>query len=272
MSYVTTRVQRMRIMNTTAMYAFRIALATTLFLVASQHASAQTAADCPFNLDQSSVANSRRATTDGLIFIRYALGLPSTTPPVASASENAALTPAQVAAHMSTNANALDIDGDGKFSAFDAQVIARYLLGFRNAWLVSASIPEDFPKRSGVQALQNFIETGCTGTSDAPDPRVVVWNAMNAQLALGTVAGIDAAKTYMTDTAVGNYTGALTAIIADLPAVVASYSPIIPRQVSSDYAEYWVSRPLAGSVTGERLIHIVTFLRTFDGSWRVDSM
>lgn len=254
------------------MHVTRAALALAILLSLAQSAFGQTAANCPFNVDQSSTANSRRATTDGLIFIRYALNLPNTLPTVAGATENAALVSAQVAAHMSANAATLDIDGDGKFTTFDAQIIARYLLGFRNTSLVGASIPEDFPKRSGAQALQNFIETGCTGTSDAPDPRVLAWNAMNAQLALGTAAGIDTAKAYMTDTAVGNYTAALTAIIADLAAVVASYSPIIPRQVGSDYAEYWVSRPLAGSVTGERLIHVVTFLRTFDGSWRVDSM
>jgi hypothetical protein len=100
-------------------------------VISSAFAYAQTAENCPFNIDQSSAANSRRATTDGLIFIRYALNLPNTLPPVDSATENASLTSAQVAAHMSANAAALDIDGDGAFTPFDARIIARYLLGFR---------------------------------------------------------------------------------------------------------------------------------------------
>jgi hypothetical protein len=241
-------------------------------VVWSAFAHAQTAADCPFNVDQSSAANSRRATTDGLIFIRYALNLPTTTPSVTNATENATLTPAQVASHVATNATALDIDGDGKFTTFDAQIIARYLLGFRNATLSSRLTAPEFAKRFGGASFQSYIDGGCNPANDPADPRIAVWNAMNAQLALGTVAGINGAKQYMTEIAVDNYTPALNAIVSELPTVVASYSPIVPRVVGGDYAEYWVSRPLAGSVTGERLIHIVTFLRTKDDIWRVDSM
>jgi hypothetical protein len=241
-------------------------------VVWSAFAYAQTAADCPFNVDQSSAANSRRATTDGLIFIRYALNLPSTAPPVGGATENASLTGAQVASHMSANATALDIDGDGKFTTFDAQIIARYLLGFRGGALLGTQEQPDFAKRYGVSALASYIDGGCNPANDPADPRIAVWNAMNAQLALGTVAGIDGAKQYITDTAVENYTLALNAIVSELPTVVASYSPIIPRVVRGDYAEYWVSRPLPGSITGEREVFTITFLRMFDGSWRVESM
>lgn len=227
---------------------------------------------CPFNIDQSSAANSTRATTDGLLFLRYALGLPAVTPPVANATENASLTPAQVGTFVATNLSQLDIDGDGKFTIFDAQVIARYLMGFRGAPLTYGLSQLDFSARYGSAALQNFIDNGCSGLNDLADPRVVVWNAMNTQLALGTTAGVNNALQYMTETAVDKYTAALTAIKTDLPAVVASYSQIVPRVVGSDYAEYWVSRPLVGGGPGDRLIYPVTFLRVSDGSWRVDAM
>jgi hypothetical protein len=250
----------------------RLLAFTFVPIVWSAFAHAQSAADCPFNVDQSSAANSRRATTDGLIFIRYALNLPSTTPPVGGATENPSLTSAQVTAHMSTNAAALDIDGDGRFTAFDAQIIARYLLGFRGGALLGTLEQPDFAKRYGVSALASYIDGGCNPANDPIDPRIAVWNAMNAQLALGTVAGIDGAKQYMTDTAVANYTDMLTAMVSTLPAVVASYSVIIPRQVGSDYAEYWVSRPLVGGTVGERLVHPITFVKTSDGSWRIDGM
>lgn len=232
---------------------------------------AATAADCPFNIDQSA-ADTRRGTTDGLLFIRYALSLPSASPSATNATENAALTSAQIDAHMSAHANALDIDGDGAFTRFDAQIIARYLLGFRGTALAGDLDAPKFAKRYGSAAFQQYIDSGCNSANDPADPRMAVWNAMNAQLALGTSAGIDQAKTYMTDTAVDSYTPALATIVADLPAIVASYSPIIPRMISGDYAEYWVSRPLLGSGTGERLVHIVTFIRTLDGNWRVDAM
>jgi hypothetical protein len=250
--------------------AMVVAACALIALTCATHLHAQTAANCPFNVDQSSAANSRRATTDGLIFIRYALNLPSVNPPVTSATENATLTSAQVATHMATNAAALDIDGDGKFTTFDAQIIARYLVGFRGTTLAGDLAAPEFAKRFGSAAFQQYIDSGCNSANDPSDPRIAVWNAMNAKLALGTTTGINDAKVYMTDTAVDNYTAALTSIVGDLPAIVASYSPIIPRIVSGDYAEYWVSRPLAGSATGEREIFTVVFLRMGDGGWRVE--
>ncbi len=227
---------------------------------------------CPFNIDQSSAANSTRATTDGLLFLRYALGLPAVTPSVANATENASLTPAQVGTFVATNLNQLDIDGDGRFTIFDAQVIARYLMGFRGAPLTNGLSQLDFSARYGSAALQTFIDNGCTGINDLADPRVAVWNAMNTQLALGTTDGVNSATQYMTETAVDKYTLALAAIKSDLPAAIASYSQIVPRIVGSDYAEYWFSRPLLGGAPSDRLIYPVTFLRVSDGSWRVDAM
>jgi hypothetical protein len=130
----------------------------------------------------------------------------------------------------------------------------------------------DFGKRFGAMALRNYIDGGCTGSNDAPDPRLAVWAAMKAQLALGTAAGINGAKQYMTDTAIANYAPAFVAVMGDLPAVVASYSPIIARQITADYAEYWVSRPVGASTIGARSVYIITFLRTQDGTWRVDAL
>jgi hypothetical protein len=239
---------------------------TTVICASAVHAV------CPFNVDQSSAANSTRATTDGLLFLRYALGLPATTPPITSATENASLTSTQVGTFIDTNKTALDIDGDTKFTIFDAQIIARYLFGFRGERLSDGLTPFDFGARYGGMALQTYIDNGCTGTNDAADPRIAAWNAMNAQLALGTTAGIDAAKAYLTDTGIDNLVPVFVALRTELSAIIASYSQIIPRTVSSEFAEYWVSRPLPGSTTGEREIFTITFLRMFDGSWRVDTM
>ncbi len=247
-------------------------LGMAALVIGNANVFAQSAANCPFNIDQSPAANSRRATTDGLLFIRYALHLPSATPPVTNVTENASLTSAHVAAHMSANAAALDIDGDGRFTPFDAQIIARYLLGYRNSALAGDLAPLDFAKRFGSSAFQQYIEGGCNAANDPADPRIAVWNAMNAKLALGTAAGINDARQYLTDTAIDNYTAALNALVTDLPTILASYSQIIPRTVGDGYAEYWVSRPLPGSTSGQREIFIVTFLLMGDGVWRVESM
>jgi hypothetical protein len=232
-------------------------------------AFAQTAANCPFNVDQSSAANSRRATTDGLIFVRYALGLPSTTPVVANATENAALTSAQVAAHMATNAAALDIDGDGKFSTFDAQIIARYLVGFRGTTLAAGLNENEFAKRYGGTELQSYIETGCNPGAPSTDPRIIVWNAMNTAMLANNPT---TANTYLTEGAKLTVGASLTQLAPTYTAIYNSYSPLIPGVVRGDYAEYWVSRPVLGSTTGERNLFVVIFLQLQDGSWKIDSM
>ncbi len=225
---------------------------------------------CPFNADQQGAAGGA-GTTDGLLFIRYALGLTMGASLTANAAQNNA-TDTTVVNYIVNNKTALDIDGDDAFTAYDAVHIARYLLGFRGAALLGTLTQPDFVKRSGGVALQRFIDGGCTGTNDLADPRVAVWNAMNAQLALGTTAGINGAKQYMTDTAVSNFETAMNAIRTDLPTLVASYSQIISRTVGTDYAEYWVSRPIPGSTSGGREVFVITFLLMFDGTWRVDSM
>lgn len=245
-----------------------IAILSIVFAL-NVNVAAQTAADCPFNIDQSSAANSRRATTDGLLFIRYALNLPSTTPPVSSATENASLTSAQVAAHMTTNAAALDIDGDNVFTVFDAQVIARYLLGFRGVNLVTDLPEREFAKRFAGEEYQQYIDNGCAAVVNA-DPRIQVWNAMNAALVANNAM---LAKTFLTDNGIGNHGSVFDALITEMPTIIASYSELIARYVGGNYAEYWLSRPIAGSTSGERYVHIVIFMRDpGDGQWKIDSM
>ena len=247
-------------------------LIATFFTFAVSVLSVSAHAVCPFNADAQGTV-SGTATTDGLLFIRYALGITSGTALGANATQGGT-PPADIANYIAnpTNAAALDIDGDGKFTPFDAQIIARYLMGFRSDSLSRGLLPPEFAKRFGANSFQSFIESGCTGASDAPDPRIAIWNAMNAQLALGTAAGVTAARVYLTDTAVDNIGPVLSALISDHAAIVASYSVLLPRVVGTDYAEYWVSRPIVGGVAGEREIFIVTFLRSFDGVWRIDSM
>jgi hypothetical protein len=231
--------------------------------------SSSAVALCPFNIDQSSTANSTRATTDGLLFLRYALGLPSTTPPVANATENSSLTSAQVATFIDANKTALDIDGDGKFTIFDAQVIARYITGFRGERLSAGLTTFDFGSRYGGAALQTYIDNGCTGLNDLPDPRVAVWNAMNTAL-VGGNTGL--AKTYLTPNGLANHGPPIDSLTSQMPQIVASYSPLVASLVEDDYAEYIVARPVPGSTTGELQVFIVVFMRAPNGSWLIDAM
>jgi hypothetical protein len=221
---------------------------------------------CPFNADQQGSAVGA-ATTDGLLFIRYALNL-SDAALAANAVQNNA-TAASVATYIQSNAASLDIDGDGKFTTSDATVVARYLLGYRGASLASGLPALEFAKRYGGVALQDYIDNGCTGVDDLPDPRVVVWNSMNAALVAGNVAQ---AKTFLTENGLSNHGPALDALLSQMPAITASYSPLVAKLVVDGYAEYIVSRAVPGSATNEKAVFFVTFLQLPDGTWLIDAM
>jgi hypothetical protein len=226
-------------------------------------------AACPFNPD--GAGNSAgTATTDGLLFIRYALGVTAGAGLGANATQGAAL-PVAIASYIADPINnaAIDIDGDGKFSPSDAMVIARYLFGFRGNALAVGVPTVEFAKRYGGPSQQTYIDNGCTGLNDLPDPRVTVWNAMNAALVAGNAA---TAKTYLTPNGAATAGAAMDALIAGMPTIVGSYSELIAKNVSENYAEYLVVRPVTGSATGEQSLYFVIFVRMPDGTWKIDSL
>lgn len=241
------------------------ALLTCALLLVSVDASAA----CPFSPDGAGAVGGT-ATTDGLLFIRYALGLTSGAALGANATQGGAL-PAAIASYIAdpTNNAALDIDGDGKFSANDAMAIARYLFGFRGDALATGLPAVEFASRYGGPALQTYIDNGCTGLNDLPDPRVVVWNAMNAALVAGNAAQ---AKTYLTPNGLANHGAPMDSLLGQMSSIVSSYSTLVPKAVSGDYAEYLVSRPVPGSVTGDKQLYFVIFLQAPGGIWLIDSM
>jgi hypothetical protein len=57
-------------------------------------------------------------------------------------------------------------------------------------------------------------------------------------------------------------------LLADLPTIVASYSPLQRVSLSPDIGEYAVNR----TIDGEDRIFLVYFLRGVDGVWRIDVM
>ena len=142
---------------------FRTLIVATV-LVAATAASAV----CPFKPDTRGLPGGT-ATTDGLLFLRYALG--------ANATQSGTL-PATVAAYIAANKTALDMDGDTLFTAFDAQIIARYLFGFRNDALTNGLATMPSVKRFGSLALKNYIDAGCTGATDK-DQQAVIFGYLN---------------------------------------------------------------------------------------------
>ncbi len=250
--------------HATGQHRFRGLLACAALLV-----SVDASAVCPFSPDGAGAVGGT-ATTDGLLFIRYALGLTSGAALGANATQGGAL-PAAIASYIAdpTNHAALDIDGDGKFSANDAMAIARYLFGFRGDALATGLPAVEFASRYGGPALQTYIDNGCTGLNDLPDPRVVVWNAMNTALVAGNAAQ---AKAYLTPNGLSNHGAPMDSLLPQMSSIVGSYGALVARVVNGDYAEYLVTRPLPGSSTGERQTFFVTFLQGPDGTWLIDSL
>jgi hypothetical protein len=228
-----------------------------------------THAACPFNADGAG-ATSGTATTDGLLFLRHALGVTAGPALGANATQGSAA-PATIASYIADPANKLllDIDGDGDFTLLDSMFIARYLFGFRGDALTAGLPNADFAKRYGGLAMQTYIDNGCTGLNDLPDPRVTAWNAMNAALAAGNAAS---AKVFLTPNGLTNHGPAMDALLSQMSSIVGSYSPLIAKTISGEYAEYIVTRPLPGSATGEKIASFIIFLQAPSGAWLIDSM
>jgi hypothetical protein len=116
--------------------------------------SALTTARCPFDRDTASL------THDGLVYVRYALGLRG-----ASLVAGTALTAAQAAAAAEAITcpsclPQLDINGDGVFDANDAAVIARKLAGFTGVRLTDG-LTLGTGARPDAASQQLFVASGC---------------------------------------------------------------------------------------------------------------
>ena len=64
----------------------------------------------------------------------------------------------------------------------------------------------------------------------------------------------------------------MDSLLSQMSSIVGSYSALVPKTVSGDYAEYLVSRPVPGSVTGDRQLFFVIFKQAPGGAWLIDSM
>ena len=223
--------------------------AATLFACAAQ-------ALCPFNpLQQRLIIGT--SPNDGLAFVRYALGL-------ALGNPNNVGTPQAATNFITTRLSSIDIDGDGEFTVIDAQIIARYQLGYRNAALKTGLPTTARAQRTLGDEYQIYIENGCTA-----DPRVSAWNQMLLALQARNPAR---AKRYLTTTALEKYEAAIDALSQQLPDIIDSFSELLATDVYENYAEYAISRPVPNSTNGARTLHLIAFARLPDGSWRVDSM
>jgi Bacterial Ig domain len=101
--------------------------------------------------------------------------------------------------------------------------------------------------------------------SDITDPRYFVWTNFNAALKAGNK---QIAMSYLTPTAQENYTDTLDAIIPNMAAIAASYSPLAGIEITTETADYLVTR----LINGQRVVFVLRFVLMDDGTWKLESM
>lgn len=134
---------------------FSWARALCVLVVAfSAAASAAPLARCPFDNEV------HVATREGLIYLRYALGMRDAELVAGSVFSSAQANAAAAALECPSCKPQMDINGDGLFDAHDATVIARVLAGFKGNALTDG-LQHGSGSRPSAVAQQQFIAEGC---------------------------------------------------------------------------------------------------------------
>jgi uncharacterized protein (DUF1800 family) len=140
----------------TTYFRFRRALfalcGTTAF--ACSTVSAQVS-NCPFAV---SGASAPKFSVDGMLLVRYAVGLRST---ALSNRISGTSTFASAETTITANLSRLDMDGDNEFGPNDALIILRYLSGFsRDTWTRGMTFSLNAQRKNGVD-IERFMNNGC---------------------------------------------------------------------------------------------------------------
>ena len=97
------------------------------------------------------------ATTDGLLFLRYFLGLRNGALTNGAVSPAATRTLQQIESYLATLTTLSDVDGDtGTLSATDGLLVMRYLAGFRGAQLID-SVTGTGATRTTASTITDFL-------------------------------------------------------------------------------------------------------------------
>ena len=146
--------------NRSSMRRLAILLLPLMLAAGATPLSALPTARCPFDRDTASL------THDGLIYVRYALGLRAAPLVVGTALTAAQALAAGEAITCPSCLPQLDINGDGVFDGNDAAVIARKLAGFTGTQL-TAGLTLGTGLRPDAASQQLFVASGCPVSSSA---------------------------------------------------------------------------------------------------------
>lgn len=111
------------------------------------------------DIDGSGANGSYAALTDGLLIVRYLLGLTGTALTSGAVSDAATRNADAVVAYLDEKLWALDVDDDGQYvAATDGVLILRYLLGFRGAALVDGAVSQ-FAGRTSTADIEAYLQS-----------------------------------------------------------------------------------------------------------------
>lgn len=190
--------------------------------------------------------------------------------PAFTADVSKGLAPLTVAFNYAVNSTTplrkvtVDFDGDGRddFRASGPPATGSAVNTYTKAGLYLATLTITDTK-GGAYTANIGVEVD---SYDAMDSLFLsVWQPMNDALVRGDVNG---ALLRMNSRAQQKYARVFNDLIADMPAIVASYSA--PQRISTqpNYLEYAINR----TIDGENQIFFVYLMRDADGVWRMDSM
>ena len=154
----------------------------------------------------------------------------------------------------------IDFDGDGTIDLQPSSPLAPVDRGFGTAGLYVATFTvQDQRKRS------HTARVGILVTPDQVDALFLsIWDGMNDELLAGNIEG---ALSYLTPEAREIYAEVFDGLIADMPAIVPSYSRPVRVTEAPGSLEYAVTRV----IDGEKRMFFVSAVLDADGAWRIDS-
>ena len=124
------------------------------------------------------------------------------------------------------------------------------------------------PRITVTQGATTFTQTLVVGVNDAQQMDQVftnIWTGMNSALAQGDS---NTALSFLNENAKRKYQRVFTALLPQMPQIIASYSPLRRVSISESIGEYAINR----TINGRNKIFLIYFLKDTDGVWRLDAM
>ncbi|MBI3386971.1 MAG: hypothetical protein HY027_04430 [Deltaproteobacteria bacterium] len=156
----------------------------------------------------------------------------------------------------------IDFNGDGvaDFTTANAERALHYVYSAPGTYEVRLSITDS---QGQLSVATTDVQVVDPATMDALFQSI--WTAMTSALAAGDK---EAALGFLTSSAQEKYGPVFEALLANMPSIVASYSPLQRVSLAPEIGEYGVNR----TIDGRDRIFLVYFLHGSDGVWRIEAM